>query len=137
MESRQARAPFEPLLALRIVVKIHRDGAVRALDGVSLEIPAGQPLSIFGPTAQGHATATTAPIWAAAGRDRSGPGGRRNGGVLDRLPQKPVVAGLHALRMRAAPRIGRHSADRTARPRCSAGGLGGDRLLVGHGSTPG
>jgi len=135
MESRQAPAPIEPLVELRDVVKIHRDGAVRALDGVSLEIPAGQSLSIVGPGAQAYAT--TSPIWAAAGSNRSGPGGRRNGGVLDRLPQKPVVAGLHALRMRAAPRIGRQSADRTARPRSSAGGLAGDRLLVGHGSSPG
>ena len=71
MESRHARAPFEPLVALRVGVKIHRDGAVRALDGVSLEIPAGQPLSIVGPTAQAHATAT--PIWAPDLGPRFGP----------------------------------------------------------------
>jgi hypothetical protein len=62
MESRQAPAPIELLVELRDVVKIHRDGAVRALDGVSLEIPAGQPSSIVGPGAQAYAT--TSPIWA-------------------------------------------------------------------------
>lgn len=80
MESRHARAPFEPLVALRVVVKIHRDGAVRALDGVSLEIPAGQPLSIVGPTAQAHATA--APIWA------PDLGRRREGSIRPRRPEE-------------------------------------------------
>ena len=51
--------------------------------------------------------------------------------------EEAIVAGLHALRVRAAARIGCHSADRTTWPRYSAGGLGGNRLLVRHGSAPG
>jgi len=87
MESRQARAPIEPLVALRVVVKIHRAGAVRALDGVSLEIPAGQPLSIVGPGAQAHVTAR--PTWDPDLGPRFGP---RPGGI----DQAPAAGGTAA-----------------------------------------
>jgi len=56
VESRQGAATAPPLVNLRNVEKIYRDGAVRALDGVSLEIPAGQFLSITGPSGCGKST---------------------------------------------------------------------------------
>jgi putative ABC transport system ATP-binding protein len=45
-----------PLVALRDVSKEYRDGGVRALDAVSLEIPAGQFVSITGPSGCGKST---------------------------------------------------------------------------------
>lgn len=56
MESRQASEPVPPLVTLRDVTKTYRDGNVRALDRVSLEIPAGQFVSIVGPSGCGKST---------------------------------------------------------------------------------
>ncbi|MFM8893382.1 MAG: ATP-binding cassette domain-containing protein, partial [Planctomycetia bacterium] len=55
MESRQS-AGSEPLVALRHVARVYRDGGVRALDGVSLEIPERQFVSIVGPSGCGKST---------------------------------------------------------------------------------
>ncbi len=56
MESRLASASVPPLVALHDVTKTYRDGNVRALDRVSLEIPAGQFVSIVGPSGCGKST---------------------------------------------------------------------------------
>jgi len=45
-----------PLLSLHEVTKTYRDGNVRALVGVSLEIPPGQFVSITGPSGCGKST---------------------------------------------------------------------------------
>lgn len=45
-----------PLLSLQEVTKTYRDGNVRALAGVSLEIPPGQFVSITGPSGCGKST---------------------------------------------------------------------------------
>ena len=56
MESRQVSAGGPPLVELRDVAKTYRDGGVRALDGVSLAIPAGDFVSIVGPSGCGKST---------------------------------------------------------------------------------
>ena len=45
-----------PLVSLRGVTRTYRDGNVRALAGVSLEIPVGQFLSVTGPSGCGKST---------------------------------------------------------------------------------
>ena len=55
VESRHS-AGSAALVALRQVAKVYRDGGVRALDDVSLEIPEGQFVSIVGPSGCGKST---------------------------------------------------------------------------------
>jgi putative ABC transport system ATP-binding protein len=56
MESRDVSTAVQPFVALQNVTKTYRDGNVRALDGVCLDIPAGQFVSIVGPSGCGKST---------------------------------------------------------------------------------
>jgi putative ABC transport system ATP-binding protein len=56
MESRDVSTAVQPFVALQNVTKTYRDGNVRALDGVYLDIPAGQFVSIVGPSGCGKST---------------------------------------------------------------------------------
>jgi putative ABC transport system ATP-binding protein len=56
MESRDVSTAAQPFVSLHNVTKTYRDGNVLALDGVCLEIPAGQFLSIVGPSGCGKST---------------------------------------------------------------------------------
>lgn len=46
----------DPLIVVRNVCKVYRDGYVRALDGISLTIESGEFLSIMGPSGCGKST---------------------------------------------------------------------------------
>ncbi len=46
----------DPLIVVRNVCKVYRDGHVRALDGISLTIESGEFLSIMGPSGCGKST---------------------------------------------------------------------------------
>lgn len=67
-------------------------------------------------------------------RRSSDPGCRGHDGRLVRLTEEAIVAGLHALGVRATARVGRHATDRAARPGGCARSSGRDGLLVRHGS---
>ncbi len=49
-------SPGEPIIALRDVVKTFEQGRVRALDGVDLEVAAGDFIAIMGPSGCGKST---------------------------------------------------------------------------------
>lgn len=52
----EASQPTAPLIAVRNASKVYRDGQVRALHGVSLNINAGDFLAIMGPSGCGKST---------------------------------------------------------------------------------
>jgi len=56
VESREHAAPAAALVELRGVTKTYVDGGVKALDGVSLAIRAGESVSIMGPSGCGKST---------------------------------------------------------------------------------
>jgi putative ABC transport system ATP-binding protein len=79
LQNQLVQAPAAPVVALRNVCKVHGqgDGAVVALDGVSVSLPAGSFTAIMGPSGSGKSTF----LHVAAGLDRPSSGTVALGGV--------------------------------------------------------
>jgi hypothetical protein len=113
-----------PAIALRDVRKVHGEGegAVVALDGISIELPAGSFTAIMGPSGSlitGEAFAAIAECRAAA---CGGVARRRRRPVRSAMPRRPPRAAPHYLRRVLRRHVGQGVSVGTLARSCGWGG---------------